>query len=131
VVVEARGGQYDEAFGTIVASRPAALFVAAHTYFFRDRKPIIDLAERHRLPAMYEWPAQVREGGLMAYGANLDAMYQRIAIYIDRIFKGAKPGDFPVELPAKLELAINLRTAKAIGLAVPQSVLLRADELIE
>ena len=86
---------------------------------------------KHKLPAMYEWPEQVEDGGLMSYGSTPDALYRRVAAYLDRIFKGAKPGDLPVEQPASLELVINLRTAKALGLAIPPALLLRADRVIE
>ena len=92
------------------------LFVTANTFFVRDRKPIIELAAKHRLPAIYEWPEQVEEGGLMAYGpASLTATYRRIAAKIDRILEGANPGELPVEQPSRLELVIILKTAKAIG----------------
>ena len=105
---------------------------AATTYFVRDRKPIIDLAAKHRLPAMYEWPEQVEDGGLMSYGpSSLTATYRRIAEKIDKILEGADPGNLPVEQPSKLELVINLKTAKALGLAIPQPLLVRADRLIE
>lgn len=131
-IVSVRGGDYAQAFATITATRPDSLFVTATSYFVTDREAIIELAARHRLPAIYEWPEQVEDGGLMAYGpTSLAAMNQRIAIYIDRILKGTKAGDLPVEQPSKLELVINLKTAKAMGLALPQSLLLRADRLIE
>jgi len=131
VVVSAQGGDYEEAFANIVSARAGAIFLAAHTYFVRDRRRIIELAERHRLPAIYEWPYQVREGGLMAYGASLSTMYQQIADYIDRILRGTKAGDLPIVMPSKLYLALNLRTASAIGFTFPPFVLARADELIE
>ena len=98
----------------------------------RDRRQIIELSNRYKLPAMYEWPDQVDDGGLMAYGpTSLRAIYTRLAAYIDKVLKGANPGELPVEQPAKLELVINLRTAKTIGLTVPQPLLLRADRVIE
>lgn len=98
----------------------------------RDRRQIIELANRYKLPSMWEWPDQVDDGGLMAYGPTSPrSIYARIAAYVDRILKGANPGDLPVEQPAKLELVINLKTAKAIGLSLPQPLLLRADRLIE
>ena len=131
VITSVQGDGYEEAFSKIAAGRPDALFLAAHTYFVRDRKVIIELAARYRLPAMYEWPDQVREGGLMAYGANLSEIFQQIANYIDKILKGAKAGDLPVVMPAKFYLALNLRTARAIGLSFPPFLLARADELIE
>ena len=131
VVVEVRAGDYVRAFSTISAERATALLVGATPYFMRDRKRIIDLAAKHRLPAMYEWPEQVEEGGLMSYGATQSALVQRAAAYIDRIFKGARPGDLPVEQPTKFELVINLKTAKALGLTLPPSLLSRADRIIE
>ena len=131
LVVEVRAGDYTPAFSTISAERATALLVGATPYFMRDRKRIIDLAAKHRLPAMYEWPEQVEEGGLMSYGATQAALVQRAAVYIDRIFKGAKPGDLPVEQPTKFELVINRKTAKALGLTLPPSLLSRADRVIE
>ena len=131
VVVQVRAGNFEEAFARLTAARVGALFVGATTFFMQDRKPIIDLAAKHRLPAIYEWPEQVIDGGLMSYGGNLSEMYRRIANYIDRIIKGAKPAEMPVEQPAKLQLVINLTTAKALGLDLPQSLLARADEVIQ
>jgi putative ABC transport system substrate-binding protein len=132
-VVVVPGRDYAQAFAAIAALRPPpqGLVVGAHPYFLRDRKEIIDLATKRRLPAIYEWPRQVKEGGLMSYGANEVETYQRVASYIDRIFKGAKPSDLPIWQPSKLHLVINLAAARAIGLVLPQSLLLRADEVIE
>jgi len=93
--------------------------------------PIIQLALKHRLPAIYEWPDQVEDGGLMAYGTSRSELERRMAAYIDRIFKGAKPGDLPVEQPTTFELVINLRTTRALRLTLPQSLLRRADRVIE
>jgi ABC-type uncharacterized transport system substrate-binding protein len=130
--VTVRNRDYTDAFAKIAASRPNSLFLTATTYFVRDRKPIIELAAKHRLPAIYEWPEQVEEGGLMSYGPpSLAAMYRRIAETMDRILEGADPGRLPVEQPSKLELTINLKTAKTIGLAMPPALLLRADRVIE
>jgi putative ABC transport system substrate-binding protein len=131
VPVEVRGSDYDRAFAAMAAERPAALFVAGSTFFFRDRKQIIKLAAKHRLPAIYEWPEQAEEGGLMAYGSSLPEGYRRLAAYVDRVLKGAKPGDLPVEQPTKHEMVINLKTAKALGLAISKSLLQRADQVIE
>jgi putative tryptophan/tyrosine transport system substrate-binding protein len=126
-----RGNDYEAAFAAMMAGRPDALFVAASTYFVRDRKRIIELAARHRLPAMYEWPEQVEDGGFMSYGGDLGRTTRRVAEYVDRIFKGARPGDLPVEQPAELQLVINLKTARAIGLSIPPSLVARADRVIE
>ncbi len=130
IVVELRGGDYPGAFATLAAERPGALVVASHQYFVRDRRQIIELAAKHRLPAMYEWREQVADGGLMTYSTSLYGAHQRVAAYVDRILKGAKPGDLPIERPMKFEFVINLKTAKALGLTIPQSLLLRADEVI-
>jgi len=131
VIVEVRGGDYKKAFGAIAARQCAALLVGAHSRFLRDRNMIIELAATHRLPAIYEWPQQVKDGGLMSYGANDTDTYRQVAVYVDRIFKGALPGELPIQQPSKLELVINLKTAKALGLTIPQPLLLRADEVIE
>ena len=130
-VVEVRGGDYERAFAAIALERPHALFVGATTYFVRDRRQIIDLAAKYRLPAIYEWREHVLDGGLMAYATNLPALIQRVAVYVDRVLEGTKPADLPVEQPTRFELVINLKTAKGLGLVIPQSLLLRADEVIE
>ena len=96
-----------------------------------QRNAIVELAAQHRLPAMYETRPFVEVGGLVAYGPDAVAMLRRAANYVDKILKGAKPADLPVEQPTKFELVINLKTAKALGLSIPQSLLLRADEVIQ
>lgn len=131
VEVTVRGLDYGAAFGSLVQERVGALVVAAHNFFMRDRRAIIDLAAQNRLPAIYEWREQVVDGGLMAYSTSLAGQYRRIASYVDRILKGAKPGELPVDRPYRFELVINLKTARAIGLTIPREVLLRADEVIE
>jgi putative ABC transport system substrate-binding protein len=131
IAVDVRGGDYDQAFGTMVAERAGALVVLGSAILNVDRKRIIELAARHRLPAIYEWREHVDEGGLMAYGASNRGLYRRVASFIDRIFKGANPADLPVEQPTTFELVINLKTAKALGLTIPPSLLLRADQVIE
>lgn len=131
IVVQVRGGDYAKAFSAISAARPASLVVGAHSRFVRDRQQIIDLAAMHRLPAIYEWPQQVKDGGLMSYGASDTETYRRVASYVDRIFKGATPSELPIEQPSTLLLVINLKTAKAIGLTIPPALLLRADEVIQ
>ncbi len=126
-VVTVRNSDYVDAFARIASTRPDALFLIATPNFLRDRRPIIDLTKKYRLPAIWEWREQVEDGGLMAYGSSLSERYQRIAEYIDRIVKGANPGELPVDQPTKFEFVINLKTAKALGLTIPQSLLLRAD----
>jgi len=91
----------------------------------------VDLAARNRLPTMFSFRRYVDAGGLMSYGPNLTDLSRRAATYVDRILKGTKPSDLPVEQPTKFDLVINLKTAKALGLTIPQSVLLRADQIIE
>jgi putative tryptophan/tyrosine transport system substrate-binding protein len=131
IVVEVQRDEFDRAFARLAAERPAALLVAASPFFFRGMTRIIALAAKHRLPAIYEWREHVTEGGLMAYGSSLAERSRRAAAYVDRIFKGANPGDLPIEQPIKFELVINLKTAKALGLTIPPSLLLRADQVIE
>jgi putative tryptophan/tyrosine transport system substrate-binding protein len=131
VVVEVRGGDYARAFATIATERAAALFVGATPSLARDGKRIIEQAAKHKLPAIYEWPEQVEDGGLMSYGSTQNVLFRRLAAYVDRILKGAKPGDLPVEQPTTFELVINLKTAKALGRAIPPALLLRADRVIE
>jgi len=131
LLTRVRGADYEGAFASIAAARPGALFVAATTFFMRDRKRIIELAARHRLPAMYEWPEQVEDGGLMSYGSDLSGTTRRVAVYVDRILRGDQPADLPIEQPTEFQLVINLRTARALGLAVPPSLVARADRVIE
>jgi putative ABC transport system substrate-binding protein len=131
LVTEVRERDYERAFAAIVAQQPDALFVAAHTYFVRDRKRIIQLAARSRLPAMYEWPEQVEDGGLMSYGSSLPGTTRRVAAYVDRLFKGARIADLPIEQPAEFQLVLNLRTARTLGLTVPPALVARADRVIE
>ena len=94
-------------------------------------RQVLDFAVQHQLPTMFQSIGGVAEGGLMSYARSFTDAYRRAAYYVDRILKGAKPGDLPVEQPTKFELVVNLKTAKTLGLAIPQSVLARADEMIE
>jgi putative ABC transport system substrate-binding protein len=98
--------------------------------FISERKRIVDFAAKSRIPAVYPWREAVDAGGLIGYGPSPPDVFRRAAAYVDRILKGAKPGDLPVEQPTKFELVINLKTAKALGLTIPQSLLLRADQII-
>jgi putative ABC transport system substrate-binding protein len=95
-----------------------------------NRKPIVEFAAKNRLPALYPNDEYITDGGLISYAANIHEMHRRAATYVDRILKGAKPGELPVEQPTKFELIINLKTAKAIGLAIPPNILARADKII-
>jgi putative ABC transport system substrate-binding protein len=129
---KARGpDEFDSAFAAMTRARAGALLVLSDTMFNLHRTRIADLALKARLPAMYGLREQVEAGGLVAYAANYADLFRRGAIYVDKILKGAKPGDLPVEQPTKFELVINLKTAKALGLTIPQSLLLRADEVIQ
>jgi len=131
VVVEIRDADYDRAFATMVAGRADALLVVASVILSTDRERIIQLAAKHRLPAIYDWREHVEAGGLMAYGGSVSGFTRRAAGYVDRIFKGANPAELPVERATMFELAINLKTAKALGLTIPPSLLARADEVIQ
>jgi putative tryptophan/tyrosine transport system substrate-binding protein len=119
------------AFETMKASRLGGVLVQADDLFMNEGTRIITLAAAHRLPAIYRLGYQAGEGGLLAYGPNIPEMYRRAAYYVDRILRGAKPADLPVMQPTKFELVINLKTAKALGIAVPPTLLARADEVIE
>jgi putative tryptophan/tyrosine transport system substrate-binding protein len=119
------------AFDAATRQRADGLIVGQEGLFQANRKLIAELAAKHRLPAIYRSMEFIEAGGLMAYGPSYPDLYRRAATYVDKILKGAKPGDLPVEQPTKFELIINLKTAKALGLTIPQSLLLRADEVIQ
>ncbi len=130
-VVAARGSaDFDRAFSDMTSARAGALTVLPSPIFTSERKRLVDLAAKNRLPAVYPWREFVDAGGLMSYGPNLADMHRRAATYVDKILKGAKPADLPVEQPTKFELVINLKTAKALGLTIPPALLGRADEVI-
>ena len=122
---------FARAFDTAIKQRADAVSVANDTLIQTNRRRIVDLSAKHRLPSIFGSREFVDAGGLMAYGPNFTDLYRRAATYVDKIFKGAKPADLPVEQPTKFELAINLKTAKALGLTIPQSILVRADEIIQ
>ena len=121
----------EQAFAAMAGERAGALMVLTDVMFINHRRRIVELAAKSRLPAVYPEREFVGAGGLMFYGASLVDMYNRAAVYVDKILKGTKPADLPVEQPTKLELVINLKTAKALGLAIPPSVLARADHVME
>ncbi len=121
---------YADAFARIVRERPDALLVPDTTSNYARRRLIVDFATKNRLPGMYPSRDFTAAGGLMSYGLDRRDQFQRLADYVDKILKGAKPADLPMEQPRKFELVINMRTAKVIGLTIPQTLLLRADEII-
>ena len=121
----------EKAFAAIARERPGALLVLADRLFLHHRARIMDFATKHRLPGVHAYRELVEAGGLMSFGPNYAEMHRRAAYFVDRILKGAKPGDLPVEGPATFELVINLKAAKALKLTIPQSVLLRADDVIQ
>jgi len=130
--VEARGpADFDRAFSDMTRARGSALTVWGSAMFFSERRRLVDLAAKNRLPVVYPQWEFVDAGGLMSYGPSIPDSFRRAAVYVDKILKGAKPADLPVEQPTKFELVINLKTAKTLGLTIPQSVLLRADQVIE
>jgi putative ABC transport system substrate-binding protein len=130
--VEARGLEdFDRAFSEMTRARAGALTVLPSAMLFVERRRLVDLAAQSRLPAVYTWREFVDAGGLMSYGPNLADLFRRAATYVDKILKGAKPGELPVEQPTKFELVINLKAAKALGLTIPPSLLRRADQVIE
>ena len=122
---------FEEAFAAINREHVEALLIPVDGLFVLHRTRIVNLAAKNQLPTMYPQSGYVEAGGLIVYAPSLYNSFRRAAVYVDKIFKGAKPGDLPVEQPTKFELVINLRTAKALGLTIPQSLLLRADQVIE
>jgi putative ABC transport system substrate-binding protein len=122
---------FDSAFAMIESGRIDALLTLVDPFTTLHRKRIVDFAAQRHLPAIYEARAFVEAGGLISYGPNLVAMEQRGAEYVDKILKGAKPADLPVEQPTKFEMLINIKTARALSFSIPQSVMLRADQVIE
>jgi putative tryptophan/tyrosine transport system substrate-binding protein len=131
VVEAASPKEIDRAFTSLVRASSGLLLVLPDPVFNRENRRIAVLAAANRLPTMFAFREYVEAGGMMSYGVSLGANWRRAAYYVDRILRGTKPGDLPMELPTKLELVINLSTASAIGLTIPESFLLRADEVIE
>ena len=121
----------ESAFNSATTGRAEALLVLASPFLYSNRQTVVESAARRHLPATYEAKTFVEIGGLMSYGPSFPDMYRRAAAYVDKILKGAKPADLPIEQPTKFELVINLKAAKALGLTIPQSVLVQADEIIQ
>jgi putative ABC transport system substrate-binding protein len=131
LVAVRRPDELGRAFATIAGTRVEAVFGFPSPMLFTERRRIVELATKQRLPSMFQDRAFVELGGLLSYGADITALSRRGAMYVDKILKGARPADLPVELPTKFELVVNLRTAKALGLTIPPALLARADRVIE
>ena len=130
--LEARGpGDFDGAFRSARKERAGAMLVLSSPVFNSSRKQIADLAARNRLPAIMPFPGFADDGGLLAYGPHLSSLFRRAGAIVVKILQGARPGDIPVERPTRFQLSVNLKTAKALGLTVPQSILIRADQVIQ
>jgi putative tryptophan/tyrosine transport system substrate-binding protein len=130
--VEARRpDDFEQAFSAMREARAGGLLVFPSPMFFEERRSMVAHAAKSRLPAVYPWREAAGAGGLMSYSTNFPDMYRRAATYVDKILKGATPADLPVEQPTKFELVINMKTARVLGLTIPQSILVRADEVIQ
>jgi len=126
-----RGDDFPAAFASMKKNQDQALMVTSPAFVFVHRKAVIDLVAANRIPAIYEQQVFVEHGGLMSYGVNSSEMERRAALYVDKILKGARPADLPIEQPTKVELVINMKTATALGLTIPPALLARADQIIE
>jgi len=123
--------EFENAFATIAKARPDAIIIVADRFFLAERERIVGFTARQRLPAMYPYREFVTLGGLMSYSPDYAESFRRAALYVDKILKGAKPADLPVEQPTRFELVINMKIAKTLGVKIPNSILMRADKVIE
>jgi putative ABC transport system substrate-binding protein len=121
---------FESAFAAVLKGRAQALVVGPGQFMFTHQKQVVQFASRNNLPSIYAWKGPASAGGLLAYGVNIQQVYRRAAYYVDKILKGVKPGDLPIEQPTKFDFVVNLKTAKSLGISIPQSILLRADEVI-
>jgi putative tryptophan/tyrosine transport system substrate-binding protein len=131
IETQATAKSLERAFQTAKQKQVGAIMTTANRYLLGERKRIVELANKHRLPAIYTQKAFVDEGGLMSYGVDYDDLFRRAAVYVDKILKGAKPADLPVQQATKFEFVINLKAAKQIGLTIPPEVLARANKVIK
>jgi putative ABC transport system substrate-binding protein len=129
---EVRGPtDFERVFAVMAREHPRAFLLITDGVTLQHAQPIVDFVTRNRIPSMFDHPELVVTGALIGYGPSILALWRRAALYVDKILKGAKPADLPIEQPTKFELVINLKTAKALGLTIPRSLLLRADEVIQ
>ena len=131
VVEAAKVDDFDAAFSAMTKERADGLIVLVNPMFFVQRQHIIERAAKHRLPAIYEWKSFVQSGGLISYGADVPDIYRRAAGYVDKLVKGAKPADLPVEGPKLFDMAVNLKAARALGVTIPESIVKQAVQVIE
>ncbi len=135
VTVHAHGvlkpADFEAAFSAMLRERPDAIFMISDVLTTANRQRVIDFADTHRIPAMFEFSVNVESGGLMSYGPSFEDTFRRIAIYVDRVLKGAKPGELPIEQPTRFYLFVNQKAARTISIKIPDSIILRADKVIE